>query len=231
MVAVPGDPADVRGTPVHGVRLDVEDVVVRRRHPHQVSRSSVHDPFRTGRRTAGVHQEQQIFGVHLRARAGLRVVAEFRVRLVVPHIAAVHDGHVTTRPADDEAGLHAGRGGHRLVGRGLQRDRLAAPGVGEAHHLALQVRVCDVAPLADRFTLPVVSDPVIVSGFDVPVDAVVTDVERPAEVPAGVRRLPLLQRLERPEPADPVAALPRPEFVRVLVVEARPGVRLRGERG
>jgi hypothetical protein len=62
-----------------------------------------------------------------------------------------------------------------------------------------------------------------------PVDAVVRDVELAAEVPLGVRQLPLVERRERLEPRHALASLPLPERLERLVVDRRLRVRLRSE--
>jgi len=218
--------------------------------------------------------------------------------VVPPPVAAVLHVHVAAGAPDDEAGLHRGCLGHRLVGDRLERrggaapvrgvlgdqvlalhvDHPAAEGVGaeatedegeggpepgqrqqgdrrlgdHAHvdgdlgaladaealepvrgldHPALQVGVGDGQPVVGGLALPVVGDLVAEPVLDVPVDAVVADVELAAEVPLGVRALPLLELVERGEPADPLPALPLPERVGVLLVEVRRGVGLLGERG
>ena len=59
-VAVAGDPADVGGAPVNGIRLDVEDVVVSCRYADQVASGGVNDPLRLGRRTARIQKVQKV---------------------------------------------------------------------------------------------------------------------------------------------------------------------------
>ena len=95
--------------------------------------------------------------------------------------------------------------------------------------LALQVRVGDRAPLVRGLALPVERDLVAAPGLDVPVDAVVGDVELAAEEPLRVRRLPLVELRERLEPGDALARLALPERLEVLVVDRRLRVRLRRE--
>src|SRR5204863_3457657 len=86
--------------------------------------------------------------------------------------------------------------------RRLLADTELLQRVREADDLALQVAERDRAPLSIRLAFPVVGDFSAESGGDVPVDAVVGDVELAPDVPARIRKLPLEQRLERLEPRD-----------------------------
>ena len=79
--------------------------------------------------------------------------------------------------------------------------------------LVVEVGKGDRRAVVLRLALEVVGDPVATPGLDVPVDAVEADVQRPAEEPFRVRRLPLEQRLERLEPRHALARLPRPELL------------------
>ena len=64
-VAVARDPTDVRRAPVDvGLRLDVEDVLVRRADAGQVSAGRVHDPFRLTGRSRGVEDVEHVLRVH-----------------------------------------------------------------------------------------------------------------------------------------------------------------------
>ena len=63
--------------------------------------------------------------------------------------------------------------------------------VRELRHLAQQVGVGQVAPLALRLAFPVVGDRVAAPGLDVLVEAVPRHVELAAEVPLRVRRAPI----------------------------------------
>jgi hypothetical protein len=63
----------------------------------------------------------------------------------------------------------------------------------------------------------------------VPVDAVEAHVELAAQVPLGVRRLPVEQLVERLEPRHPFTGLGLPELVEVPVVDFGLRVRLRSE--
>ena len=67
--------------------------------------------------------------------------------------------------------------------------------------------------------------------LDVPVDAVVGDVQLAAEEPLRVGKLPLEQLVERFEPGDALAAFPLPEGLPAFVVDARLRVCLGGEFG
>src|SRR5581483_11971188 len=100
----------------------------------------------------------------------------------------------------------------------------------ELRRLALQIGERDLAPVT-RLALPVVRDLPALPRFDVPVDAVVGRVQLAADVPPGVRELPLVQLRERLEPGDPVAALALPELLERELVDVRLRVRLRRERG
>src|SRR5437762_834992 len=66
----------------------------------------------------------------------------------------------------------------------------------------LTVRACSIAP----------------SAFDMPVDAVVTDVELSTDVPLRVRRLPLEELVPGLEPRDPLRLL-APEALQRAVVD------------
>jgi hypothetical protein len=288
------DPADVGGAPVDvRLGLQVEDVVVRRRHADEVAARRVDDALRLRGRPGRVHEEEEVLRVHWLGRTGLRVVGD--VEVVQPHVAAVGHRHLVARAPHDEAAPDARRGGHGLVGGALERHRRAAPpglvlrdehlaahvvhpigqrvrreaaehdgvrraeagagehrrrqlgdhpevdrhrrplgdpqlleGVGEANGVALQLRVGDRARVA-RLALPVVGDAVAESRLDVPVDAVVRDVEPPAQVPLGIGRLPLENFCEGLVPRDPLPPFAFPERLEVLLVDVRLRVRPRGE--
>ena len=111
----------------------------------------------------------------------------------------------------------------------LHAERLER--VRELRRLALEVCERDLAAVVDRLALPVVGDPVAVPGLDVAVDAVVGDVELPADEPLRVRQLPLADGLERLEPRHALAGLVRPELERLAVVDVGLRVRCRGELG
>ena len=83
-----------------------------------------------------------------------------------------------------------------------------------------------------RLTFPVVGDPVPQSGPDVAVEAVLRDVEAPADEPAGVGDLPVEYRLPGGGPVDEGGGLTGPEgeaVTRRFVVEG--GVRHQGRIG
>src|SRR5205823_10508543 len=103
--------------------------------------------------------------------------------------------------------------------------------VREAHDVALELGIGDRAAFSDGLAFPEVRGLVALAGFDVPVDAVEADVERAAEVPLRVGRLPLVERREGLEPGQPLARLALPERLERLVVDARLRIRLRGELG
>ena len=158
---------------------------------------------------------------------GLRVVDAVAQGLRAE--AAEHD---RVRRADARAGEH-GRdrlGNHPHVDRDAVAllDAERPQRVGDATGLLEQVLVRDRAGVA-RLAFPVERDLIAVPGFYVAVEAVVRDVELPADEPFGERKLPFedglpllrpveLQRLRGPEPL-PVAF--------GLVVDRRVGV----ERG
>ena len=116
-VAVAGDPADVGGAPVDVlVPLQVEDVVVRRRRADEVAGRRVDDPLRLRGRAARVHEEEQVLAVHRLARTRLGIVRGVALEVVPPVVTALLHRHVAAGAAEDDAALHAGRVGHRLVG-------------------------------------------------------------------------------------------------------------------
>ena len=142
------------------------------------------------------------------------------------------------RGAEPGAGEHRedGLGDHRQVDRdavaGADAER--GEGVGGLGDLLLEVRVRDGAGVAP-FALEVDGDPVAVAGLDVPVDAVVGDVELAADEPlreGGVA--PVERRVEVLGPGDPLTGLLRPETLEVglcLRVERLLAVGLGGELG
>ena len=130
------------------------------------------------------------------------------------------------RRADPGAGQHRDRqlGDHRHVDGDpvAGRDAQLEQGVGGLADLALEVGVGDrpgVARLAD----PVVRDLVAEAALDVPVDAVVGDVELAADEPLGERQVPLEGRVERLDPVDALAGERRPEGLVVGLGLARTG--------
>ena len=142
---------------------------------------------------------------------------ELRLRVVDP-VAQRLGGEPAeddrVRRADPGAGQH--RDGQLRDHRHVDGDPVAGPDaeldqrVGGLLDLALEVGVGDrpgVAGLAD----PVVGDLVAEPALDVPVDAVVGDVELAADEPLGERQVPLERRLERLDPVEPLAGEIRPE--------------------
>jgi hypothetical protein len=103
--------------------------------------------------------------------------------------------------------------------------------VRELRDVALQLRIGDLAPLVLRLSFPVIRNLPAAPGLDVPVDAVVRDVEPASEEPLGVRRLPLVELGEGLEPAQPFPRFALPELLERLVVDGRLRVRARGELG
>ncbi len=87
----------------------------------------------------------------------------------------------TGQHRDDGLGHHRHVDGHPVAG--LQAE--FGEGVGSLGHLVLELRVGDVAGVADGLALPVDGDAVSVAGLDVAVDAVVGDVELAADEPLG----------------------------------------------
>jgi len=102
--------------------------------------------------------------------------------------------------------------------------------IGCLADLVLELGVTD-APAGAILGLPEVGDAVTPAGRDAAIEAVVSDVQLPAEVPLRVRQLPLEELRERLEPGDPLAPLAFPEGLEVLVVDPGLRVRLRGELG
>ena len=130
------------------------------------------------------------------------------------------------RRADPGAGEHRDRqlGDHRHVDgdpvAGL--DAELEQRVGRLADLALEVGVGDrpgVAGLAD----PVVGDLVAEAALDVPVDAVVGDVELAADEPLGERQVPLERRVERLDQSIRSRASSRPERLGVAPRPRRTG--------
>ena len=159
-------------------------------------------------------------------------------------VDAARQGLGREAPEDDRVGrADAGAGEHRdrqlRDHRHVDGDAVALldaellEGVGGLADLAQEVGVGQrpgVARLAD----PVVGDLVAEAGLDVPVEAVVGDVELAADEPLRERQVPLEGRVERLRPADPLArqALPEGHVVALgLVVEVSLRVGLGDEGG
>src|SRR5207249_2352452 len=102
--------------------------------------------------------------------------------------------------------------------------------VREADDVLLQLAESDLAAVVLRLAFPEVGDLVFQPAVDVPVDAVVADVERAADVPLGVGRLPLVELVPGLEKGDP-PGLFGPELLEFPAVDLGPGVRLPAELG
>jgi hypothetical protein len=97
----------------------------------------------------------------------------------------------------------------------------------------MQVRVGD-RPGVTRLADPVIGDLVAQPALDVPIDAVVGQVQLPADEPLGEGKVPFEGRLEILDPVDPLAGQAGPEGLGVrlgLRVEVGGRIRLRAERG
>ena len=153
-----------------------------------------------------------------RERIGREAAEDDRVRRTEPCAREHRDGRLRDHPQVDP---------HR---RALADAQLLEP-VRELGHLSQELGVGQLPAVALGLAFPVVGDRVAAPRFDVLVEAVPGHVELAAEVPLGVRRLPLVQLRERFEPCDPLASFARPELVEVLVVDPGLSVRLRRELG
>ena len=87
-----------------------------------------------------------------------------------------------------------------------------------------------IAARSPGLALVVVGDLVAAPRLDVPIEAVVGDVDLPADVPLRVRQLPLEAAREGLEPGHALPALALPELLERDVVDVGARVRLRGER-
>ena len=175
---------------------------------------------------------------HPRAAAPALVLGDQHLALHVVQAVGERLGRETAeddgvRRAETRAGEH--RDGdlrdHAHVdpdGRPLPHPELLQA-VGELDDLALEAGEGNGPAIVGGLALPVVGDLAAEPGLDVAVDAVEADVERAAEVPPGVGRLPLEQRRERVEPRHSLTARGLPELLEVPVVDVGLRVRLRGE--
>jgi hypothetical protein len=118
--------------------VEVEDVAVGVGHLGQVAAGGVQDALRLPGGSGGVEDEQRVLGVDGLRRVVLRRRAD---RVVPPHVALVVPGDVLSGALDDQHVLHGRRLRHRLVHRGLERRRRAAPvaAVRGDHQLGLGV--------------------------------------------------------------------------------------------
>ncbi len=144
-VAVPGDPADVRGAPEDVALVVVEHHLVGHRRVEQVAARAVHDALRLSRRAGGVEDEERVLRVHL---LGGAVGVDLLLLLVEPVVQPVAPGDLLAGALHDEAlhGIHVVE--ERLVDVVLEVRDPAAAGrpVGGDHHL----RVAAVDPRAQR---------------------------------------------------------------------------------
>ena len=125
-VGVPRHPADVGGAPEDvGLRMDVEDEPVGRRHPRQVAAGRVQDALRLPRRPGRVEDVERILRVHLLGGAGGLLAIE---GLVVPDVALGVRGHLLAGAPDDDDVADRGALRHRRVRVLLQGDDGAKEG-------------------------------------------------------------------------------------------------------
>ena len=143
-VRMAGHPADVRGAPIHVIRLDVEDHLVGVARTYQITGGGVDDALRFRRRARRVQQVQELLRVdrHGRARLGLPV---HDVR--PPYVATRSHRRIdrVAEPARDQDMLDRRSAGDRLVGRGLEGGRLAPPPAAVGGDQDLRLGVVDPA--------------------------------------------------------------------------------------
>jgi hypothetical protein len=125
-----------------------------------------------------------------------------------------------------------GLGDHRHVDRDAVAGDQAEFGqrVGGLAHFGQQIAVGQRAFLADPLTLPVDRDALAVAGFDVPVHAVVGDVQFAASEPFGKRpRRPVQHLRERGVPREPVGLFgpERQPVLLGLLIQVIAGIGLR----
>ena len=217
----------------------MQPVVAALLHRHVVAGAAdderLPDPWRVGHRR--VRRLLQRDGRAAPPRLVLRDqdLAAHVVRAVGERVgreAAEDDG---VRRAEPRAREHRDRklGDHAHVDRDLRplADAELLERVREADDLGLELGVRELPPVALRLALPEVGDAIAEAGVDVPVDAVVRDVELAAEVPLRVGKLPLVELREGLEPRHALAALALPELVEVALVDVGLRHRERGEVG
>ncbi len=144
-IAVPGDPADIRGTPENVAVLVVERVLMRHRGIDQITTRTMHHTLGLPRRTRGVEDEQRVFGTHRAGRTIRRGGVHQRLDV---HVPAIDPCGLIAGMLDHKAAHLFGTVQQRLIGIGLER-RLAAPargGVRRYHHF----RVTAVDPRRQR---------------------------------------------------------------------------------
>src|SRR5581483_11537924 len=108
----------------------------------EVAAGRVQDALGLTGRTAGVEDEQRVLGV---VRLGYVLVA-LPIDHVVPPDVLVVLGDLFAGPAHDQNVFDALRPGHRLVDRGLEGRRLAAPVAAVGGDDQLGVGVLDAGP-------------------------------------------------------------------------------------
>ena len=106
-----------------GVRLDVEDVVMRVHRLEQIAGGGVFDALGLGRRSTGVEEIEEVLGVHLLSRTRAALLGD---EVVVPVVATLDPLDVAAGALDDDHVLHRRTVEHRLVGALLEGHRLAA---------------------------------------------------------------------------------------------------------
>ena len=137
-VAVAGDPADVRATPVDVVVLNVEGVAVGEHDVEQVACGGMHHAFGLAGGAGGVEDVERVFSVHHFGRA---IGGSVGHQLVEPQVARGIEG------AGRVVALHhhdvgdGGAIGHGLVGNLLEGDGLACAkgNVGGDEQLAVGI--------------------------------------------------------------------------------------------
>ncbi len=99
-IAMTGDPAHVRRTPVDVAVVIVENVLMRYGRVNHIAAGSVQYTFGRAGRTRRVEDEQRIFGAHFLRRA---VGRGSRHGVMVPDVAPVFPADIVTRAFDDDA--------------------------------------------------------------------------------------------------------------------------------
>ena len=144
-IAVPGDPADIGGAPIDLARPVIEDVAESRLGPDGITAGRVQHPLWLAGGTAGIKDEERVFGVH--RLAGTAVGNALR-QFVIPVIAPLAHRDIAAGMAQHQNRLHRNFF-ERLVDIGLQWDPLTAAQalVGGDDPVALAV----LDPSRDRF--------------------------------------------------------------------------------
>ena len=122
-VAVPGDPAHVRGAPEHLPLLVLEHVAEAVVGVHHVAADGVDHALGFAGASAGVEDEERVLAVHLLRRAGGIHVLQF---IGQPGVTAGLHGHIPTDPPGHEHMLHRGALLQRLVHYRLHGHLLGA---------------------------------------------------------------------------------------------------------